>query len=135
MPRRLHTHPLHDLTHGDASLPRLGPQQAEAKPKGADAAPRAHHVALLDFFERDDARAVVAHDAVDRAVPEGVPERLAVGGAADGRAAFELGAAGGDVGGGEGEVVEAGLDGQRETRGFGGADEGEGEGGGEVDDV
>lgn len=127
--------PLGNTLNGDATLGGLRHEEAEAEAEGADAAPGLHDVAVVEAFERGDAGAVVADDAVDGAVGERDPERVAVGGAADGRAALELGAAGGDVRGGEREVVEARLHGEREAGRLGSANERERARGGEVHNV
>ena len=78
---------------------------------------------------------MVADDAVDRAVEQRRPQRLAVGVLADWGAALELGAAVRDVLRGEREVVEARFDGEREPRALGRADERERVRRGEVHDV
>lgn len=111
----LDTNPIDDLPNADAPLLPLGPQQTEAKSKGADSAPRAHYVACIDLLELCHAWAVVANDAVDRAVEQSLPQRLPIGAVADGWATFELGSAGGNVLCRERKVVETGLDCERET--------------------
>ncbi len=139
VPRSADREPVDEPVDPDAAAPPgLGPEQTEAEAEGADAAPGGHDVAVavrVRALEGGEAGAVVADDGVEGAVEEGGPEGVAVGVVADGRAALEVGAAGGDVRGGEDEVVEAGLDCEREAGGAGGADEGERGGGGEVDDV
>ena len=56
---------------------------------------------------------MVGHHAVDGAVGQRLPQEVLVGGLADRRAALELPGAVRDFLGGEGEVVRAGLDGER----------------------
>ena len=56
-------------------------------------------------------RRVVGDDHVDGAVAQALPQQLAVAALADRRAALELGRAVGDLLGGEGQVVRAGLGG------------------------
>ena len=72
---------------------------------------------------------------VDGAVLQALPQGPAVVLLAQRRAALVLGGAVGDELGGEGEVVRAGLDGDPDAVALGGADGGQGLGGGQVEDV
>ena len=83
--------PSQDRPDGHVAFPSLHPQKTESEPEGADAAPRSHDVTLVQFFQLRNTRAVVRDDAVDRAIEQGLPERLAVCGVTDRRAAFEFG--------------------------------------------
>ena len=96
MARCILAHPSQYRPNGHAALPALRPQQTQPKPERAYAAPRAHDVPLVQPFQLRNAGAVVRDDAVDRAVEQGRPERLAIRGVPDRRAAFELGTAVGD---------------------------------------
>ena len=78
---------------------------------------------------------MVAGDKVDRAVGEGLPEEFAVGFAANGRGAFQVGGAVGDALGSKVEVVGAGLDRDRQALCFGCAEQRQSLRGGEMDDV
>ena len=78
---------------------------------------------------------MVGDDEVDVAGRERGPQRLAVLGLADRRAALELGGAVGDVLGVEGQVVRAGLDAHVDPGRAGGAQRGDGVGAAQVHDV
>ena len=102
--------PPQDRPDGHTAFPSLRPQQTQSKPEGADAAPRPHDVALLHPFQFHDARAVIRDDGVDRAVQQRLPQRLAIRGVPDRRAALELGAPVRNGVGRQAEVVEARFD-------------------------
>ena len=78
---------------------------------------------------------MVGDDDVDGAVGDRGPQRLAVGGATDRRAALEERRAVVDVLGAEAEVVRTGLDGDPDALGLRGRDPRQRLGRGEVEDV
>ena len=84
---------------------RAGPRRCRPRPAPKSPAPAALSVGR--------ARRVVGDHEVDVARGQAGPQRLAVAGLADRRAALELGGAVGHVLGVEGQVVRAGLDRQR----------------------
>ena len=78
---------------------------------------------------------MIGHHAVDRAIEQPGPQQLAVGVIADRRAALELRRAVGHVFSAQGEVMRAGLGGDRESLILGRSDQWQRRGAGQVHDV
>jgi hypothetical protein len=135
MTRGILTDPSQDRPDGHIAFPPLRPQQTEPDPERAYAAPRPHDVALVHPFQLHDARAVVRDDAVDRAIQQCVPQRLAIRGVPNRRATFELGSPVRDGVRRQAEVVEARLDRELVSGRLGAADDREGPRSREVHDV
>ena len=124
-----------DVAQLDAELLACGPHRRQPELNRGDASPCLAEVAGVLDLEVHGARRVVGGDVVDGAVLESLPQGLAVVVLAQRRAALVLGGAVGDELGGEGEVVRTGLDGDLDALLLGGADGGQGLGGGQVEDV
>jgi len=101
--------PLDDLGERDATAPALGPQQAEAQPQGADAAPGRHKVASVKSLQACDTGRVVGYDKAQCPVLECLPEPVAILAVANRGAAFEFRVSDGNVHIRETEILEACL--------------------------
>ena len=112
----------HPPDHVGQRRPRAagpGPDRRQRQLERGDPAPGQPEVADVEPLELRGARRVVADDEVDVAVAQRRPQRLAVRGLPDRRAALERRRAVRDVLRGEGEVVRARLDGDPHPLGAG----------------
>src|SRR5207247_4886820 len=98
-----------------AARARAGPRDGERQLERGHAAPRAEEVAGLEALQLRGGWGVVARHEVDRPLGQTGPQALAVLPLTNRRGALPGGGAVRDVVRGEGEVVRAGLDRQREA--------------------
>ena len=112
-------HPPDDVGQLQAPRACAGPDRGQGHLQRGDATPGQPEVADVGPLELGRAGRVVADHEVDVAVAQRRPERLAVPGLADRRAALERRRPVGNLLRGEGEVVRAGLDGDPHALGAG----------------
>src|SRR6185295_18298841 len=98
----------------EAALPCPGPDRRERELVRSDAAPGAAEVAGVDLLHAGRAWRVVGGHEIDDALAERLPQALAILPRADRRGAFVGDGAVGDLFGRKGEVVRAGLGGDRQ---------------------
>ncbi len=106
---RARRHPPRHVGQAETALSGVGPDHGQPELDRGDPAPGGPEVAIARILEIGRARRVVGYHAVDRAGLQPRPEQLPVGHLPDRRAALELGPAGTDLLGREGEVVRARL--------------------------